>query len=115
MAAVSALKILFAKDKEKISFFSIINCLSFSEKSPSGPMRIQTGPCFFLDKIFFKSLFLQFISQKIKVPSFGNLLKKSFKDSKFLISGTEIRFDCSLASIIIFFNLSTLISLTIVL
>ena len=32
IAAVSALKRLFAKDKEKISFFSIINCLSFSEK-----------------------------------------------------------------------------------
>ena len=47
IAAVSALKILLAKDKEEISFFSIINCLSFSEKSPSGPIRIQTGPSFF--------------------------------------------------------------------
>ena len=54
MAAVSALKILSAKDKEKISFFSIINCLSFSEKSPSGPIRIQTGPRFFFTKIFWK-------------------------------------------------------------
>ena len=102
IAAVSVLSIFLANKNEKFSFFSIINCLSFSEKSPSGPMSIQTGPWFFFDKIFFKLFFLQLISQKIKDPFFGNLFKKNFKVSKFFISGIEIRFDCSLASIIIF-------------
>jgi len=72
MAAVSARKILVARDKEQISFFSIINCLSFSEKSPSGPIRTHTGPRIFFDKISFKLLFSQLMSQKIKHPFFGN-------------------------------------------
>jgi len=55
------------------------------------------------------------MSQKIKQPFFGKPDKKFFNDSALLISGTEIRLDCSLASTIIFLILSILISFTIVL
>ena len=62
------------------------------------------GPESFFDKIFFKSFLLQFISQKTKHPFFGKPDKNFFNDSKLLISGIEIRFDCSEDSTIIFFT-----------
>ena len=62
-AAVSALNIFFAKVIELACCKSSIYFLSDSEKSPSGPIRIQTGPSIFFDKILFKLFLLQFISQ----------------------------------------------------
>ena len=52
---------------------------------------------------FFNSLLIEFMSQKINFPSLGKFFKKTFKLFGFNISGIEIRFDCSLASTIIFF------------
>ena len=65
-AAVSARKIFFASEIEMVFLWSAINSLSFSEKSPSGPIKIQTG--FFFDKIFFRLLESQLISQKTIFP-----------------------------------------------
>ncbi len=65
--------------------------------------------------MFFKSLLLQLISQKIKQPFFGKLDMKFFSVSNLVISGTEIRFDCSADYIIIFLIRSILMSLTTVL
>ena len=87
----------------------IISFLSFSEKSPSGPIRTQVGPLFFFDKILFKLLCSQFISQKIKFPFFGKLSKKFCNLTKLLIFGIEILFDCSADSTIIFLILLVII------
>ena len=81
-----------------------INCLSPSEKSPSGPIKIQIGS--FFDKTFFRLLESQFISQKIIFPFSGKLFKKLSKFWIFKILGTEILLDCSLASVTIFSALS---------
>ena len=105
IAAVSARSIFEARDTEEAWFKSIINCLSFSEKSPSGPIRMHMGPSTFFDNIFLRLPLSQLISQKIIRPFFGKVFKKFFKESFFDICGKEIRFDCSLDSIIIFFNL----------
>ena len=56
----------------KIDLNQLLSFLSFSEKSPSGPTRIQIGPISFFDKEFFKSLLLQLISQKTKHPFLEN-------------------------------------------
>ena len=65
--------------------------------------------------MFFKLLLSQLISQKTKHPFSGKLDIKFFNVSNVVISGTEIRFDCSADSIIIFLTRSILISLTAVL
>ena len=77
-------------------------------------MRMHIGPSIFFSKIFFNLFLSELMSQKIKHPFSGNADKKYFKDSGLFIFGTEMRFDCSLASIIIFLILSILIFLTIV-
>ena len=93
----------------------IIKFFSFSEKSPSGPIRIQIGPKSFFDRMLLKLLLSQLMSQKTKHPFSGKLDIKFFNVSNLAISGIEIRFDCSADSIIIFLIRSVLISLTIVL
>jgi len=54
IAAVSARKIFLASDIGIVFFCSTINCLSFSEKSPSGPTKIPIG--FLSVKIFLNCL-----------------------------------------------------------
>ena len=43
----------------------------------------------FFDKIFFKLLVFEFISQKIKLPSLGKLFKKPCKFSSLFMSGNR--------------------------
>ena len=62
IAAVSARKIFFDKEIGVVFSLSTINCLSFSEKSPSGPTKRHNGLWFVEIVLIF--LFLQLISQK---------------------------------------------------
>ena len=48
MAAVSALKIFLFIFKDFTFFRSRISFLSFSEKSPSGPIKMHTGLSLFI-------------------------------------------------------------------
>ena len=76
-----------------------MDCLSCSEKSPSGPVIIHKGFLLFLFISIF--LFLLFRSVNIKFIFFLLFLRKIFRFWGFSNKGGFILFDCSVASIVI--------------
>ena len=85
--------------------------LSSSEKSPSGPIIIQVG----FDVSWSKLIFLFDVLRSVKIKSILWFFKNELSDWTSSIKGTFILFDCSVASIITFSNLSLFILRTIVL